>query len=199
VYQSIQLSLNQAEVEIAALRGQIADRQRTVRELRALVDTVPEVEAEFAHLNRDYDVTRAQYSALVDRLERARLSEEAEETGGILRFEVIDPPASAYTPVAPNRPQLLALVLLVGLGGGGGVAYLLHWLRPVFNNARNLAEVTGLTVLGAVSMTWLDKRKSEQRVRQLAFAGAAAMLVVMFAGVFVFRGAGSQLLRGLIG
>ncbi|HEY0941121.1 MAG TPA: XrtA system polysaccharide chain length determinant [Steroidobacter sp.] len=199
VYQSIQLSLNQAEVEIAALRGQINDRQRTVKELRALVDTVPEVEAEFAHLNRDYDVTRAQYSALVDRLERARLSEEAEETGGILRFEVIDPPASSYTPVAPNRPQMLAMVLLLGLGGGGGIAYLLHWLRPVFNNARSLAEVTGLTVLGAVSMTWLDKRKSEQRVRQLAFAGGAAMLVLVFAGVFVFRGAGSQLLRGLIG
>src|SRR5690606_36730288 len=145
VYQSIQLSLNEAEVEIAALRGEINDRQRNVKQLRALVDTVPEVEGEFAHLNRDYDVTRAQYSALVDRLERARLSEQAEETGGILRFEVIDPPASGYTPVAPNRPQMLAAILLLGLGGGGGVAYLLHWLRPVLNNARSPPEVTGLT------------------------------------------------------
>jgi polysaccharide chain length determinant protein (PEP-CTERM system associated) len=43
VYQSIQLALNQTEVEIAALRGEVGDRQRKVAELRALVDTVPEV------------------------------------------------------------------------------------------------------------------------------------------------------------
>jgi polysaccharide chain length determinant protein (PEP-CTERM system associated) len=197
VYQSIQLSLNEAEVEIAALRGEINDRQSKVKELRALVDTVPEVEAEYAHLNRDYDVTRAQYSALVDRLERARLSEQADETG-IVRFEVIDPPAASYFPVAPQRPQLLGIVLVLGLAAGGGVAYLLHWLRPVFNNVRNLNEITGLPVLGAVSMTWLDKYKAERRVHKLAFASAAAMLVVIFAGVFLFRNAGTQWLRGLI-
>src|SRR5690606_37232984 len=65
VYQSIHLSLNQTEVEIAALRGELADGQRKVAQLRQMVDTVPEVEAEFARLNRDYDVTRAQYTALV--------------------------------------------------------------------------------------------------------------------------------------
>jgi polysaccharide chain length determinant protein (PEP-CTERM system associated) len=197
VYQSIQLSLNEAEVEVAALRGEINDRQGKVKELRERVDTMPEVEAEYAHLNRDYDVTRAQYSALVDRLERARLSEQADETG-IVRFEVIDPPTASYFPVAPKRPLLLGVVLLLGLGGGGALAYLLHWLRPVFNNVRLLNEITGLPVLGSISMTWLDKYKAERRMHKLAFAGAAAMLVVIFAGVFLFRNAGTQLLRGLI-
>lgn len=198
VYQSIQLRLNETEVEIAALRGEINDRQRRITELRELVDTVPEVEAEFARLNRDYDVTRAQYAALVDRLERARLSEQAQETG-IVRFEEIDPPAAGFIPVAPQRLKLLGIVLVAGVAAGAGIAYLLHLLRPVFNNARTLNEVTGLPVLGVVSMTWLDKYKSEQRLNRLAFAGAAAMLVAAFAAVILFRTAGSQLLRSMIG
>lgn len=198
VYQNIHLSLNQAEVEIAALRGELSDSQRKVAQLRQMVDTVPEVEAEFARLNRDYDVTRAQYTALVDRLEKAKLSEQAEETG-VVRFEVIDPPAAGFNPVAPNRPRLLAMVLVAALGAGGGLAYLLHQMRPVFTNVRTLNEVTGLPVLGAVSMTWLDRQKAEDRLRGLAFGGAAAMLLVIFVGVLLFQSSGARLMQRLIG
>jgi polysaccharide chain length determinant protein (PEP-CTERM system associated) len=198
VYQSIQLQLNQTEVEIAALRGELSDRQQKVAQLRQLVDTVPEVEAEFARLNRDYDVTRAQYTALVDRLEKARLSEQAEATG-VVKFEIIDPPSAAYEPAAPNRPRLLAMVLFAGLAVGGGVAYLLHQMRPVFNNPRVLSEVTGQQVLGAVSMTWLDRDKAQNRFRQFAFGGAAAMLFALFFGVLLFQSAGARLMHRLIG
>ncbi len=59
VFQSIQLQLNQAEVEMAALKGEIRDRQNRIADLRRLVNTAPEVEAEFARLNRDYDVDAA--------------------------------------------------------------------------------------------------------------------------------------------
>jgi polysaccharide chain length determinant protein (PEP-CTERM system associated) len=197
VYQSIQLQLNQTEVEIAALRGEIGDRQQKVAQLRQLVDTVPEVEAEFARLNRDYDVTRAQYTALVERLEKARLGEQAEETG-VVKFEIVDPPSAAYIPVAPNRPRLLLLVLVVGLAVAGGLAYLLHQMRPVFNNARVLNEITGLQVLGAVSMTWLDRHKQASRRRQLVFGGVAAMLLVLFVGVMVFQSAGARLMHRLV-
>lgn len=198
VYQSIQLTLNQTNVEIAALRGEIADRRNKVAQLRALVNTVPEVEAELARLNRDYDVTKAQYTALVDRLEKARISEEAEATG-IVRFEVIDPPAVGYDPVEPNRPRLLALVLVVGLGIGGGLAYALHQARPVFNSTRVLNELTGLPVFGSVSMTWLEKHRATRRMQTFAFGGAGAMLVVVFLCTVVFHNVGAGLLGGTSG
>ncbi len=74
VFQSIQLQFNQNEVDIAALRAELADRQRKIVDLRRLLNTAPEIEAELARLNRDYDVTRAQYQGLVERLERTRIS-----------------------------------------------------------------------------------------------------------------------------
>ncbi|MBB6091628.1 polysaccharide chain length determinant protein (PEP-CTERM system associated) [Povalibacter uvarum] len=197
VYQSIQLALNQVEVEIAALRGEIAEHNRKVGQLRGMVDTVPQVEAEFARLNRDYEVTREGYRELVDRLQKARLSERAEETG-VVKFEVVDPPSAGFSPVAPNRVRLLAMVLVVGLAIGGGIAYLLHQLRPVFNNTRTLADITGLPVLGAVSMTFVDRKRAESRLRKIAFGGAAAALVVVFLGVVVFQSAGARFMQRLI-
>jgi len=198
IYQQIQLQLRQAQVDVATLQRQINDREQRIAELRKLIDTVPEVEAEFARLNRDYDVTRAQYTALVDRLEKARLSEQAQQTGSV-RFEVIDPPSSPFDPVEPDRLRLLAMVFIAGLGLGGGVAYLLHQMKPVFNNVRTLSEITGLTVLGAVSRTWLEKHQGQRRKGILGFGAAAATLLLAFGIIIVLQQPGSQMIRQLLG
>jgi polysaccharide chain length determinant protein (PEP-CTERM system associated) len=197
VFQTIQLQLNQTEVEIAALNAQIADSQRKVAGFRAMLDTAPTVEAELARLNRDYDVTRAQYQALVERLDKTRLQEEAESTG-VVRFEVIDPPTAAFTPVAPNRPRLLFMVLVAGFGAGAGAAYLLHMMRPVFNNGRQLSEITALPVLGVVSMTWLDQYKSHAKRGVLAYACLAGVLFALGIVVFVLQSRASLFLQRLI-
>ena len=114
VYQSIQLALNTADVEIAGLRGELGDHQQKVSELRRMVDTMPQVEAEFARLNRDYAVNKAQYTALVDRLEKARLGGEADATGSV-RFEIIDV-LLRYMQLCPvpTRPTARQIVLHEG-------------------------------------------------------------------------------------
>jgi polysaccharide chain length determinant protein (PEP-CTERM system associated) len=184
VVQSIQLALNRSDVEIAALRARIAEGQRKVAELRKLVDTAPEVEAEYTRLNRDYDGMRERYAAFVDRAERAKIGDEAEETDAV-RFEVLDPPAAKIEPVAPNRPLLHIAALLVGLIAGGALAFVLHQLRPVFTSSRVLNEITSLPVYGVVSETWRDKHFRRRRGEFLRFSAAAAMLLVVF--VFVLR------------
>lgn len=198
VFQNIQLDLNRTNVEIAALRGQIASHQRAIADLRKLVDTAPEVEAEFAKLDRDYDVTNAQYKALVERLERARLSEQAEETG-VVKFEVVDPPTAAFMPVSPNRKFLIAVILVAGLGLGGGLAYLLHQLKPVFSTSRQLNSVTGLPVLGVVSMTWLEKHQARARRSMFVYAAAALLLPMCAIAVLLAQSRLIPLLHKLVG
>ena len=176
VYQSIQLAMNEVDVQIAALRSEIGQHERRISELRALVKVVPEVEAEFARLNRDYDVTRAQYVGLVERLGKAKLGQDAEETSAV-RFEIIDPPTASFQPVAPNRPLLIFLVLVVGIGLGAGLAYLLARLKPVFSHPCELEAVTGLPVFGEVSLTLLDEHNGAARRGNLLFSAAAAGLV----------------------
>ncbi|MEJ0084619.1 MAG: XrtA system polysaccharide chain length determinant [Pseudomonadota bacterium] len=184
VVQSIQLSINRADVDIAALRTRIAEGERNVAELKKLVDTAPEVEAEYTRLNRDYDGMKERYAAFVDRAERAKIGDQAEETDAV-RFEVLDPPAAKIEPVAPNRPLLLAGGLLFGLACGAALAVLLHQLRPVFTSSRLLSEVTNLPVLGVVSETWLDKHRSSRRAELIRYSIASGALLVVF--LFILR------------
>src|SRR6202140_1996168 len=106
VYQNIQLELNKENVEIAALRRQSAQHERTVAELRQRLNSAPQVEAEFQQLNRDYDVNKAQYTALLESYQKARLGERADNAGS-MRFEVVLPPTAPITPVSPRRSALL--------------------------------------------------------------------------------------------
>lgn len=198
VFQNVQVQLNQTDVEIAELHGKIAETQGRVASLKQLVNTAPEIEAEYARLNRDYDVTRAEYQALVQRLEQSRLSQQAEETG-IVRFEVVDPPSAPYKPVAPKRPMLIIAVLLGALGASVALACLLHQLKPVFGSTRQLHEVTGLPVLGSVSMTWLERHRARERTHALLYASAASVLLVLAVGVLLTQARMTVLLRHWVG
>jgi hypothetical protein len=165
--------------------------------MRSKMETMPEVEAELAQLTRDYDVLRDRYAALLQQFETAKLSESVGETDKV-EFAIIDPPTSLPEPVAPPRLLLLLGVLAAGLGAGAGVAFLLSKLNPVFDSLTSLETLTGLPVLGAVSVTWLDRRRARRRSELLRVASAGAALLVVFVVVLIARDAGSRLLTGLM-
>jgi polysaccharide chain length determinant protein (PEP-CTERM system associated) len=185
VYQSIQLALNEVSVEVASLRGEISQHEQKIAELRRLVQTVPEVEAEFARLNRDYDVTKAQYLELLERMQKAKLGQDAEASSSGVVLQVLDPPNASLQPVAPRRPLLILLVFGMGLAAGAALAYVLSKVHPVFNHALELEKITGRPVLGAVSLTNVDQVHADERKGYLRFAAVAAGLVLALAVVLL--------------
>jgi polysaccharide chain length determinant protein (PEP-CTERM system associated) len=198
VYQNIQLQLNQTDVEIASLRADVVNQQRTETELKRMLNTAPEVEAEFQRLTRDYDVEKAQYNALVDRLEKAKLSEGAAGTG-IVQFQVTNPPTSDLQPVAPRRPLILSVVLVTSVGVGVLVAWLLSQVRPVFNNLRSLADFTGFPVLGSVSRVWIERHREHVHRSLYKLVGASAALLIAFGAVLALYEPGSRWMHKLVG
>ncbi len=197
VYQGMRLQLSQIDVEVAAARQQVADQERKIAEQRKMINTAPQVEAEYERLNRDYDVTHSQYQALVDRLSRARLSDKADATG-VVRFEVVDPPTVDPEPVFPKRGRLILAVLAAGLATGLGVAYVMHQLRPVFTSPRQLTEVTQLPVLGGVSMTWLERHQAAARRAMWAYSLGTALLVAVAVVTLLTDDFTSHLLHALV-
>jgi polysaccharide chain length determinant protein (PEP-CTERM system associated) len=182
VFQSIQLALNQADVEIADLNTELLQHQEKVAELHRHLDTAPQVEAEYAQLNRDYDVNKAEYTALLANYEKARLGERADNAGSV-RFEIVQPPTASFRPVWPRRVLALAGVLFGALGAGGALAYGLHQLRPVVASPSSLAQLTGVRVLGVVGLAYPTRARRASRFDvwfiSLAGGGLLAALVAV--------------------
>jgi polysaccharide chain length determinant protein (PEP-CTERM system associated) len=191
VYQAIQLELNKQDVEIAALRRQLAQHQNTVAELRQRLNSAPQVEAEYQQLNRDYDVNKAQYTALVESYQKARLGERADNAGSV-RFEVVLPPTSPIVPTSPKRLALLAAVWLAALGAGAAFAYAMNLFNPVVSSLRVVNELTPFPVLGVVGAAFPTQEDQEFHRDVRRFSAAAAGLVAAFVVALALNWAGAR-------
>lgn len=180
--QQLNVSLSQAEAHVASMRARVTEYENRVARLRTQSTTAPEIEAQFAQLNRDYNVNRENYQKLVERRESARLSGDLSSATDMLTFRVIDPPTVPNLPSGPNRLRLFSLVFVGALVTGLAVAFLLSQLRPTFLTQSALREATGLPVLGSIGMNWTPEQ-TVKRKRRLAALGVSVLLLFGAYGV----------------
>jgi polysaccharide chain length determinant protein (PEP-CTERM system associated) len=192
VYQSMQLELNKVDVEIAALRRGLAQHQGIVVDLRQRLNSAPQVEAEYQQLNRDYDVNKAQYTALLGSYQKARLGEQADNAGSV-RFEIVLPPTSPLVPVWPKRALLLGLIWLAALGAGAAVAYGLHFIKPILSSVSAVNALTGFPVLGVVSVAFPTAHRKKMWRNAWRFSAATACLIVALGLALAVNGLGARL------
>ena len=178
IYQNTKIAMGATEAEMAEVRSQIGNQQAQVEQLRGAIDRIPQVEAELKRLDRNYDVNKRQYDSLVQRLESANLSNEAEQTADSVKFRVVEPPVVPLAPIGPNRFLLSSLVLVASLAAGLATALLLAQMRPVFTSRDALGRISGLPVLGAITKLTADRFLPWYRTQAALVAGAVGALLI---------------------
>jgi polysaccharide chain length determinant protein (PEP-CTERM system associated) len=173
-----------AEVQVASLRARVAEFESRVNRSREQSKLAPQIEAELARLNRDYEVHRKNYEDLAARRESITMSGQLESTSSLADFRVIDPPRAMTQPVAPNRVLLLPMALLAALGAGLGVTFLMSQIRPVFFDGSTLRQQTRLPLLGVVTLIRNPTVRQQERRSVMAFGmSLTALVLVMLAGM----------------
>jgi len=174
--QQLNVQLSDAEARVASLQARVNEYSNRVGTLRAQSEQVPEIEAQLANLNRDYEVNRTNYQRLVERRESAKLSGELSSATDMLTFRVVDPPLAPLLPSGPNRLQLFSLVFVAALIAGLAGAFLLSQVRPTFLSQAALRETTGLPVLGTLSMNWTAEQTVRRKRRLVALVASVLLL-----------------------
>jgi polysaccharide chain length determinant protein (PEP-CTERM system associated) len=173
IYQRLRILLAESEAQVASLRSQLTVKQQRLEQVRAVAGRMPQVEAELAQLNRDYDVIRKNYDQLVARRESAALGMRLDESAQLAEFRVIEPPRVSTWPAFPGRLHLAVLALLLAPGLGIAAAVVVERMHPTVDDAQALRRLSGRPVAGTVS--WLPSSSSQRRQR-LASAGFAVAL-----------------------
>lgn len=181
MYQQLKMAMTEAEATVASLRTRVAEYEARVAQARQLVKLGPQIEQEYAQLNRDYDTNKRNYDELVSRRESANISVDLDSTGGMAEFRLIDPPNVPTKPSSPNRSVLIPAAGAGSLALGVALAFLLSQLRPAFHDSRTLREVSGLPILGSVSLV-ADPSAERRERRRLAYFGGT---LAAYGGVFV--------------
>lgn len=179
VYQQLKVSLAETEATVASLHARVAEYEARLARLKESARLVPQMEAEYAQLNRDYDVNRKNYEALVARRESAEITGEMETVSGA-DFRLIDPPRVSPRPVAPNRLALLFLAFAASIAAGAFASFAASQVWPTFVDARTLRETTGIPVLGTVSMIVGEAQRRRERRGLIGFLSGILALFGSF-------------------
>lgn len=185
----IKVKLAEEEANIASLQVRMSEYKKRYKELQDEVNILPQVEADLAALNRDYDVNKKKHEELISRREALRLSEQAEESKQEVRYKVVDPPRIPLKP-KPTRLILTSVVLVAGLGIGVGLAFLITQLWPTFDSRRSLMQVADIPVFGSVSAVLSQTALRRERKMTVIYAGLGGMLVLIYAGLMIVERVG---------
>ena len=180
VHEQIKLQIVQQEANIAALQRRLANEREGAEKWAKMAGLVPKVEAELKRLDRDYEIVKKNYEQLRARKESAKLAQDLETKAQKVQFRIIDPPTVPLKPSGPNRPLFLSIVLLAGIAGGIGFAFLLVQINATFTNVQELRQKFTLPVLGSISAIMSTRERRRQAREHTGFAFVAVSLIIAF-------------------
>jgi polysaccharide chain length determinant protein (PEP-CTERM system associated) len=184
-FQQMKVALADAEANVASLRAKLSSYESQYAQLKSAARLVPQVEAEFAQLNRDYDIQKKTYETLLARRQSAAIGEGVQDAGGT-QFRVIDPPRVSPQPVPPSRIALLGMVFIAAIGAGVMASFAANEIMPTFHDAFSLRQTTQRPVLGMVTMLTSRGLSVARRRDAFLFAGGVSGFVASFAAALAF-------------
>jgi capsular polysaccharide biosynthesis protein len=102
---------------------------------------------EITNITRSYNITLGKYQDLLKKSLDSELSENMEKKQKGEQFQIVDRANLPQLPVAPNRPRIIILGVILGLGAGLGAAFLLECVNSSFRKAADLKGFTSIPVL----------------------------------------------------
>lgn len=162
-----QREVDRLQKEMDAAQTRLANTPRVAEQLDAL-------EREYAQLGesfKDFSAKRLE-AAVAANMERRQKGEQ---------FRVLEPAYAPPDPTSPNRPLILALGIMLGIGAGAGIALLLEAADSSYHQSRQLQAAIRIPVLTSIPSILLeaDRRRIRRRNLRDAFAAVAVSGVVL--------------------
>jgi len=158
-----------------------------------------EVSAQFANLDRDYDLVHKTYQELLARRQSAKLSQSVNDEQSSINVRIVEPPKKAAFPVAPNRPLLNSGVILLGMLAGIAAAIALSINAGRFFAKEQLAAEFDYPIIGVVGRLARADDILNSRRAYTALAACTGLLLCGYVVVLVALDASFRLtLRGIL-
>jgi polysaccharide chain length determinant protein (PEP-CTERM system associated) len=201
--QNLVQQLNEIEADIASTKTEIKRVQAEMAMYQKRVEDTPKREQELFSSQRDYDNLKSLYDSLLKRKLEADIAVSMEKKQKGEQFRVIDPAKVPSYPVSPDVKKILLAVLALGLGLGGGLAYLVEMMDTSYRTPDEIQKELKLPILVSIPFRHTKKEIRARRRNEVlkaagVVAGFAVCLVVIAVGTKGF-GAALRYIKELAG
>jgi protein tyrosine kinase modulator len=175
-----------AEAQRAALRVEGAQKEtdRLTAEMNKAQERLantPRVAEQLDALEREYAQLGESFKGMSDKRLDAAVAANMERRQKGEQFRVLEPAYAPPDPTSPNRPLIVALGVMLGIGAAAGIALLLDASDSSYHNPRQIQAALRIPVLTAIPSILLDPDRMRIRRRNIrdVFAAAAVSGVVL--------------------
>jgi polysaccharide chain length determinant protein (PEP-CTERM system associated) len=179
VYDQLKVKLVDAEGNVASAQRHLTAAEGDESRIERISQSVPGVVSQAQDLDRDYSVLKKNYQELVSRRQAAQIADNANTKTENIQFRIVDPPQQPLFPVAPDRPMLLSVVLLFGLGAGLAAPIAMAQLDRSFATITQLRSL-GIPILGSVTRLTLSAAKRREAIQLVGVCASAFVLIAVY-------------------
>jgi succinoglycan biosynthesis transport protein ExoP len=168
--------LASVDQEIKERTSRESELEGQIRSLQGRVNVTPDVEAEFADLNRDYQVMQKNYQTLSEKQNASGMAAELEHHSQSEQFRVLDPATMPTTPYSPNMLLIDGGGIVVALLLGLALALFIEIKDVAIHDAGDIEQYLSVPLISSIPAIGGDASKSMSRFNQLAAAPAVNRL-----------------------
>ncbi|MBN1847937.1 MAG: protein GumC [Deltaproteobacteria bacterium] len=184
VDQTLRGQLREVELEIERLQKEITEINSRMEWYQRKIEETPKREQELIGLNRDYENLQEQYNSLLGRKLEADMAVSMEMKQKGEQFRVVDPANIPARPIGPDMKKILLMAFALGLGLGGGLAYLLEFMDSSYKDPHEAEADLKLPVL--INLPFRHTEVELKRMKwksTLAYISVSAGFVVSAFGI----------------
>jgi polysaccharide chain length determinant protein (PEP-CTERM system associated) len=191
------------ELDIASIKAEIRRVQAEMGAYQKRVEDTPKREQELFSIQRDYENQKSLYDSLLKRKLEADIAVSMEKKQKGEQFRVIDPAKVPAYPVDPDLRKIFMMVLALGLGLGGGLAYFVEMMDTSYRSPDEIQKELKLPILVSIPFRHTEQeiraRKRNEVLKAAGVAvGFAVSVVVIVVGTKGF-GAALRYIKELAG
>jgi polysaccharide chain length determinant protein (PEP-CTERM system associated) len=175
----VRIQISEINTRIGELDRRIGSLEKKIEDLRVSTKSVPAIRAQYAQLEREYEVLRQNHVALLERREKAQYAEAIDAKSESVQFRVIEPANFPTLSRGPDRKLLRAGSLAGGVGGGIALAFMLAIAFPTFGTTQELQSFCRRPVIGKISLSSGPLERWRRRTGSTVFAVSSIGLLAL--------------------
>ena len=184
--QTLRHQLQEINIDIANYKANIEDTNAQIKLYQRKVEDTPKREQELLSLNRDYDNLRELYNSLLNRKLEAELAVSMEKKQKGEQFKIIDTAKIPTIPVEPEMRKIALMTLLLGLGLGCGLAYLMEMMDTSYRIPDDVEKGIQLPILATLPIILTEKELGViKRNNMIAYTGVATGFILSAMGILL--------------
>ncbi len=150
LYATLSAQLIDVSAEVRNLKEKQKEIIKNISSLQGRVERIPSREQQMSALMRDYENTRENYQALLNKKLDAQLAESLEKRQKGEQFRILDPANLPMKPFKPDPGKIALIGIALGIGGGVGLVFMLEYIDASFRKPEDVYAVVGVPVLVSV-------------------------------------------------